>query len=838
MPTRRLALLALTALLAACSDGEQLLPTAPPLSPREDVELVTDDLGITHVYGRSDADAMFGAGYAMARDRLFQMELTRRQARGTSAEIFGSSYLRSDVASRTMNFPALGKADHDDALRARPEEAGLSAAWAAGVNRRIAEVDRGEAPRPYGLGPGELDFVPEPWTAADAYTVGKLLAFGLSSTLDYEILATAISRLAPQAFATLPLLMPAYDVFSVADAPPPGAGAPPLPPPPPPAGHPPPPLPEHFEYHRLFPETGSNNWAVSGAHTTNNRPLLCGDPHQPLTSPTRLWPVHVNSAAAGGTLDVIGFTFVGTPLVELGHNARLGWTATTNFADVMDLWDVTIAGDYQAASLGGKTRPLVTRDEVIHVRREGAPFGQNDDHALAVHEAPGFGVILPEELLPLPRLALADGQLLLNWTGFQPTSESAAYLAINRAGDLDAFDAAVDQLQVGAVNFVAADATGIDYRVHAQIPDRGDPSSHAMPWHVLPGSDAASLWTGALLGKDKLPHLRDPARGFITTANNDPYGFTADGDVANDPFYYGAFYANNFRASRIQARLTSLLAQGPVDRAAMEALQADVHSSLADTLLPHLAAAVTAIPAEPALSAYAKRPDLIDLAGRLAAWDGGMRRGEASPMIFEALAWFCAQRILEPRLTAAIFEAIGSASPPFLLGMLRNVLERRFAGADALLPDGEHAVLLAALDDTAQWLTARFGSPTAYFTRAEVHGAAFRADFGGALAPPPVPVDGSFDTINVSSAPFFKDGAPLSSFLSHEGSLYRMVVGFAEDGTPEASIDFARGASGEPESPHFADQQARWAAVGHVPLPFRRAEVEARAEGRVVLGGR
>lgn len=834
---RRLAPLAFLALLTGCTVAEELTPAPTGSSgPSADVELVTDDLGVTHVYGASDADAMFGAGYAMARDRLFHMELVRRQALGRAAEIFGDVKLRSDVASRTMNFAALGLADYEDAREKRPEEAALVEAWAAGVNRRIDEVARGEAPRPYGLRASELDFVPEPWKASDAYMIGKLLAFGISSTLDYEILATAIMRIAPQAFSSLPLLMPAYDAYTMKDANA-SAGAPPAPPKPPafpaPIAAPPP-----FRYERLFPAEGSNNWAVDGAHSKNARPWLCGDPHQPLTSPTRLWPVHVSSAAAGGTLDVVGFTFVGTPMVELGHNAHIGWTATTNYADVMDLWDVKIAGDFEAVSLGGKARPLQTRSEIIKVRKQGAAFGDDEDYPLDVHESPGLGVILPEKLLPVPKLALADGELFFAWTGFSPTSESAAYLALDRARSLDDFEKAADLLQVGAVNFVAADAKGIGYHVHARIPDRGDPASHPMPWHVLAGSDAESLWTRGDLSKDKLPHLRDPARGFISTANNDPWGFTADGDVSNDPFYYGAFYATNFRAARIHGALEGMLAARLVDRADMEALQRDVRSPMADTLLPHLAAAMTAAAADPALSKYAGRADLAELFDRLSQWDRNVRKGYATPVIFEAFAWYATKRVLEPLLTSLLFDAIGEASPPFLHGMLINVLERRYAGADALLAGAEHAILLAALDDTAQWLATRFGSTTAHFTRAELHFADFPTDFGGAFTVEPVPVDGSFDTINVSPAPFFQDGVPRDRFLSHEGSLYRMVLGFSDDGTPEATIDFARGASADPASPHFADQEATWAAAEHVPLAFRRADVDARATARAVIEAR
>lgn len=214
--------------------------------------------------------------------------------------------------------------------RAAPSSARTSAPSSAartanGINQRIDEVARGDAPRPCGLGKAELDFVPDPWTPAHAFAVGKLLAFGLSNTLDFDLIATVIGRLAPQFLEQMAIHLPAYDTFAAVDAP---AGSPPAPKPYPGAGGSILPLdPAAFpaKYEPFAPPFASNNWAVAADRSADGRPLLAGDPHQGLTSPIRFWPLHMSSVAHGGTLDVIGFAFVGTPSVELGHNARVGW---------------------------------------------------------------------------------------------------------------------------------------------------------------------------------------------------------------------------------------------------------------------------------------------------------------------------------------------------------------------------------------------------------------------------------------------------------------------------------------------------------------------------------
>jgi len=796
--------------------------------PGSDVTLVKDELGITHVFAATDADAMFGEGYSMARDRLFEMEMNRRQARGTQAEILGAGAVRGDVGARTFGFAKLGELDVERAAKEAPEDLALVEAWVAGVNRRIEEIERGDASLPYGLRPTELDVTPERWVAADTFAIGKTLAFGLSNTLDFDMLATAIRRVAPDTAAAVPLSLPTFDTAILTGEP----AAPPPAPPGPSALELDPTkrvTAEKISFTPVYPRTGSNNWAVDAAHSVNGKPLIAGDPHQALTSPSRLWPTHLNSADAGGTLDVIGFAFVGTPGVQLGHNAHVAWTATTNYADVMDMWDVT-SGVGESVVLGGEKHAVVTRSETIHVKGE-------EDVVVDVQEVPGFGVFLPEKMLPVPSVFLADGAILFNWIGFQGTREGSAYLGIDRSTNIDEFEQAVDLLDVGAVNFVAADEKEITYRVHTHVPDRGDPSARPMPWHVVSAEDPDSFWTRGFLPDDKLPHARAPKEGFLSTANNDPFGFLADGSAEDDPFYYGAAYATGFRAHRIRELIQAKLAQGKMAREDMEEIQRDTRQPLVDTLIPRLSKAIAKVGTTADLAEFEGRADLPALAERLAKWDGRFTRESREAVVFFALQWFAARRVFEGPFTTPLFNAVADASQPYFLGQLRNVLEGRFPGADKLLVGGESKVLLGALDDTAKWLTEEYGGIDAPYTWADVHGAELRASFAGELQRPEIKRDGGIDTINVSDCSFFDgDGAAKGAFTSYDGSVYRFVVAFDASGRPEATIDFSQGTSGEPGDPHFEDANALWAEAGHTHLPFARADVDARGESVVVIG--
>jgi acyl-homoserine lactone acylase PvdQ len=161
-----------------------------------------------------------------------------------------------------------------------------------------------------------------------------------------------------------------------------------------------------------------------------------------------------------------------------------------------------------------------------------------------------------------------------------------------------------------------------------------------------------------------------------------------------------------------------------------------------------------------------------------------------------------------------------------VLGWAKNVFDDRVPDPSFFLPHGKNAALVGALDDTAAWLVARFGSADpSTLALGTVHRAQFAAAHPG-LVQPATPVPGSDDTVNVAAAGFFTGGQPRELFTVTSMALYRMTVGFGADGVPEASLNFAGGTSEDPSSPFHGDQMRRWTESKHVALPFRRADVE------------
>jgi len=798
-----------------------------------EVEILRDGTGIAHVFAASDADAMYGSGYAQALDRLFQMDLTRRLALGRQAEVLGEGRADRDETIRVMGIADWARAS---AVRLRGEHAELYAlvtAWTAGVNARIDEVLSGTAPLPYGFGADALDYEPEHWSVVDAMAVGRLLLFENANLIEYELLATIVRDYLPEIHDNFGLFEPLEHVWTLPPEDRPTALAldrrPPLPPRT--ARH----LPADTDARmrafaaRLAPfrPSGSNNWAIAGRHTENGRPLIASDPHQGLESPSIFWVHQVNSADAGGTINAVGFNFVGTPGIQLGHNARVAWTATTTYPDTMDIYEVRATRTL--VTVAGRGIPIDRHEEVIAVR-DGAP------RTILIDRVPGLGVLLPDDLAPLP-VAGPGRRLLFRWTGFKPTNDFEVFWRFDTARDTDDFDAAAGEFEIGAFNWVAADAAGIVYRSGMLVPDRGDPAVHPPAFAVMDGDDPLAQWTGMFLPPEKLMRSRGGTRGWIATANNDPFGFTSDGEVVGDPWYYGVFFDPGARAARLESEITRLVARGAVTVDEMRALQTDTHSVEADHLIPLIEGAWSRVGTDPDLAPYQDRPELALLVELLGAWDRRMVRDSPEAVVFDGLAYLAAAHTLGDDFDF-IFDPVMDASGITMIKWALIALEGRFPRSADLLQEGRDVILMAALSDTAAWLTERFGGvdPDLFGYRwGDLHGTRFSSDCCALLDGGWVSTDGGDDTVNVSGARFFSATGIRDRLESGGGPIYRTIYSFDADGTPRAVTSFPRGVSGEPSSAWWDNTLDDWIEGRYRPLLFHRADVEAEETERTVL---
>jgi len=450
-------------------DGELRLPgLSAPVTVRR------DGLGVPHIEAASVPDLMRAQGYVTAQDRMWQMDLLRRRAKGQLAEAFGPAALVADRDVRTLG---LGDAARRAWPHVPPDLRVLVEAYADGVNAWLS-THADALPLEFRV----LRYAPGPWEPADSLAVGKLLALDLAQGWEDEALrARAYDRLPADVQAMLFPKLFAQDRILV--------------------GHD---VPVAAADGEEITETarGSNNWVISGAHTATGLPLLANDPHLALGVPSIWAAVHL----AAPDMDVAGVVLPGTPGVTLGRNRRIAWGCTNVHDDSADLYveefDPRDPDLYRTAE--GWERVQV-RHEPIRVR-EGtlSSTWRTVDHAVRSTRRG-------------PLVTIGARQYALRWTALADDAvELTAFARLQRAGNWDEFRDAVRQFPGPAQNFVYADVDGhIGWYAAGRLPIRraGD---GARPYR---GPSPDGDWLG-FVPFDELPHVFDPPSGRIVTANN------------------------------------------------------------------------------------------------------------------------------------------------------------------------------------------------------------------------------------------------------------------------------------------------------------------------------
>jgi penicillin amidase len=506
--------------------------------------ILRDVDGMPHIYAYDEHDAVFLQGWVTAQDRLFQIDVLRRQASGTLAELLGvgpgNAVLRSDVELRTIG---LRRAAERSMTAYSPAMKAALEAYAAGVN---AYVQRHPLPAQYAA----LEITKfEPWTALDSALIGKALAFQLSfdlditTTTDFQAYAAVLgpalgqavffgdvfrsapfdpAASVPDATGSAPFLGGLKAVAAPAKADSgasksgasrssastsAGAGA----------GIASSPLDagamralealrKRYDavpflrntLKRTELQIGSNEWAVAGSRTVDGRPLVANDPHLSLDLPANFHQVHLVTKTDG--LDAIGSAVAGAPFVVLGQNRRVTWGETTTGFDVTDTYLEQLVPDPSSPS-GLSSLYMGQLEHVIPVPltfRANLRDGLGNGPDTVVPLPPGGAI--PAVALTLPRrnngpvVADLGGGLALSvqYTGFSATRELETFRLFNFARNLDDFVRALQYFDVGSQNFIYGDIEGnIAYFTSSEVPLREDLQANTLngspPWFIRNG---------------------------------------------------------------------------------------------------------------------------------------------------------------------------------------------------------------------------------------------------------------------------------------------------------------------------------------------------------------
>ncbi|HKX83455.1 MAG TPA: penicillin acylase family protein, partial [Pyrinomonadaceae bacterium] len=175
---------------------------------RDSVTIRRDARHIPYIEAKNDDDLYFAQGYTTAGDRLWQMDLMRRAARGELSEIFGKQVLEEDKRWRKFGIAGIANRSVENLP---PEILKALGRYADGVNAYIATLDDTNLPIEFKI----LQYKPRDWTVSDTIAIGKILADALSSTWRQDLLRMRLSTLSKEKFDDLTSpLTPPFDVIN------------------------------------------------------------------------------------------------------------------------------------------------------------------------------------------------------------------------------------------------------------------------------------------------------------------------------------------------------------------------------------------------------------------------------------------------------------------------------------------------------------------------------------------------------------------------------------------------------------------------------------------------
>lgn len=655
------------------------------------VEVMYPQTSVPSIKASSIADMSYMYGYLHAKDRLFQMDYTRRLASGTVAELVGAAGIPTDIQLRTIGFERAALRSYQ-AANAQTKE--ILQAYANGVNAWLAEND---LPVEYsGL---EITKV-KPWRPVDSLAIAKLVAFQLSNDLqelDWTVAIGTMQQVGaaagfdgtklfmddlyrsapPDDRVTVPGFLESIGGIVLAnDQTTPNKSASTI-------------DTSNFtqyaekdidmvkgllniwesnaDLNKLKDDSardiGSNTWAVSGEHTVSGFPLVANDPHLSLDLPSVFYPVHLYAGQDGVTeFNAAGVGFPGAPIIAQGCNEHLCWGSTVHPVDETDFYfeDIrtNLFGLPAFTVFEGKEEPIQYLFQVYNANQIGDGVMNNLENQHIGYDAGGITYIVKRRNNgPILSVDRANNRAVsMQYTGFSATQEAEAFFDMATANDVYEFGEATTKFDVGSQNFAVADIDGnIAYYTGAEVPIREDlqtmntvdgvppmfirdgTGAHKNEWMPVSNPQANQAEPHEIIPTAEMPHVVNPTKGWFANANNDPIGTSLDNNPLNQVRPGGGLYYisqggySTYRMGRIDRLLHSALDDGgKVDAMDMKTFQANNQSLDAQLIMPHILNAfnnAASSDAWPGIQQFLADPRLVATLEKFGAWDYSMPTG-------------------------------------------------------------------------------------------------------------------------------------------------------------------------------------------------------------------
>lgn len=788
----------------------------------EPVEIVRDKFGIPHIFALNERDLYFGLGYISAEDRLYQMDLFKRLATGTMAEIYGEDLLNMDWWSRTIGFKRIAE-------RSLPQldkdGKSMVSFYCQGINKYI-EKNKNRLPLEFSL----LRFKPEKWDIADCLAITKFLAFPIGANWKTEIIrASLLEKFKPELVEELFPTYPDDAPTTITDEE----------------------IPQEWKEKKEkakkeimvrkinktmlknlegFFESkaqGSNWFVLGGKKTKTGGAVLANDPHLNVNLPSFLYQVNLKSPE----VSCIGAMVPGVPALVAGHNEDIAWGATNCGADSSDLYleKIRYKGKGAVFLFKGKWEKAKVIEEKILLRGKKPVLkrviitrhGPIINKALSAASEAGIANIIP----PLKSPAL---EVSLKWVGMERTEEEIAGYLLPRAKNWSEFCEALSHFHIPSLNYGYADREGnIGYHVIGKTPLRKG-GKVLVP---KPGWDEENEWNGYILFED-LPNVINPASGFLVSANNKP---------VSDKYPY--FLASDWESSYRSRRIVELMeARKKFSLEDIEQIQKDYTNVASLFFVSQLILAFENV-FKKEKSEDEKRlsqdKSIIEALALLKNWHGEVSPESVEATIYHFFFQNLIEKILRKPLGNELFEAYINnfdISSECLRKMFKDddsLWSRRVEHEEEL---GRENILILCLKEALDELEEKYGKDRKNWPWGKIHQIIFAHPFsqasklaGKILNKGPYPTGGDNQTIN--SGGFLNRREKTFEQFYHAG--YRQIIDLKN--LKNSKYIISTGSSGNIFSPHYDDQIQLWLKAKYIPMLFAEEEIAANKKSRIIF---
>lgn len=738
---------------------------------RASAEVRTDEHGLPHIFAANEDDLFFLQGYITARERMFQMDLTRLAGRGELSTFLGEATIKADKLFKTIGFYRTAEEEY---RLLPPETKAAIDSYTRGVNAYLASA---RLPIEYTI----LRVNPQFWKPQDSLVAGLLMAYSLDRPKDTELILYQIGEKAGKDLLKyivpdLPGDAPLVSGGKMSDTLPAGRGRNVS-------------LKESANHlgDFLLPlstDVAASNWMIfHGSRTTTGQAVFTGSPDLQPKIPALFYLIHLQ----GGRYDVIGGSIPGLPGVNvLGFNKRIAWSTTNGRGDELDYFIEKINpanSDQYLTEKGYQNFKLV--EETLKIKGKGGIREEKITVKVSRH-----GPIISEVLPGAPP------NCAMQWVGLQsPTGLFEGLLTMIRAANFDEFRKSLSLVRTPTLNFGYADVDGnIGYQYVMAVPLRkkGDGT---LP---VPGDSGEYEWMG-FVPFDQLPYDYNPPQGYVGSFNNPPKAV---------PYHITRYFMFE-RALRFKAIASGKEKFTPAE---IRRMQLDTVSAVAARWTPLIMAAS---------SGLAELQTYLEV---FKGWNYSIDIHSPAATLFNSFYMHFIRNTLEdnlgPELCAKLLTPYLVYQPDMMLANIINdnnhflYDDRRTPGVRETRDD----IIRKSLSNAVKELKTRLGPDPRQWEWGKVHTMTFRHPLGSKLTffnLKPVPANGDGFTIN---AGLWESQNP---YAMDSGGVIRLVIDMSN--LESATLTSPPGQSGQYMSPYYRDLAAGWAKGEQIPAHFLTA---------------